>query len=111
MVTARGMRRGGVGWYPRSHFIHIDSGPIRNWDLSDGDLQQLLIDPAGRGGLRDACLGRPAPPHPSDATNRETSQYGGYNIGDRLIRPSQYNSNSYSVADGMIRPSQYSKGY
>src|SRR5579872_6151667 len=33
METARAMRRGGVGWYPNSHFIHLDSGPVRNWDL------------------------------------------------------------------------------
>lgn len=28
---ARTMSRGGVGWYPQSHFIHLDSGPVRNW--------------------------------------------------------------------------------
>ena len=28
--AARGMGRGGVGWYPRSHFIHLDTGPTRN---------------------------------------------------------------------------------
>jgi uncharacterized protein YcbK (DUF882 family) len=38
-TVARKMTRGGVGWYPHSHFIHLDSGPIRNWtiDFSDGD--------------------------------------------------------------------------
>ena len=38
-TTARHMERGGVGWYPRSHFIHLDSGPVRNWtlDVSGGD--------------------------------------------------------------------------
>ncbi|ASV33000.1 hypothetical protein BJP41_07455 [Candidatus Williamhamiltonella defendens] len=25
------MRAGGVGYYPKSHFIHIDTGPVRNW--------------------------------------------------------------------------------
>lgn len=30
---ARKMVRGGVGWYPRSHFIHLDSGPVRNWTI------------------------------------------------------------------------------
>jgi uncharacterized protein YcbK (DUF882 family) len=28
---ARGMRRGGVGLYSRSNFIHIDIGPVRYW--------------------------------------------------------------------------------
>jgi uncharacterized protein YcbK (DUF882 family) len=28
---ARHMGRGGVGWYPDNNFIHLDSGPIRNW--------------------------------------------------------------------------------
>lgn len=39
MTSARRMERGGVGWYPHSHFIHLDSGPVRNWtlDASGGD--------------------------------------------------------------------------
>lgn len=45
MQAARAMQRGGVGWYPRSGFIHIDSGPVRNWTLDgqgfDGLLMQL----------------------------------------------------------------------
>lgn len=42
MTAARAMRRGGVGWYPRSGFIHIDSGPVRNWTLDEGGLDNLL---------------------------------------------------------------------
>ncbi|MEY3201067.1 MAG: hypothetical protein RIR70_623 [Pseudomonadota bacterium] len=30
---ARTMSRGGVGWYPQSHFIHLDSGPVRQWTV------------------------------------------------------------------------------
>lgn len=44
MTAARAMRRGGVGWYPNSGFIHIDSGPVRNWDLDDTGLGTLLFD-------------------------------------------------------------------
>lgn len=28
---ARGLGRGGVGFYPRSDFVHVDSGPVRFW--------------------------------------------------------------------------------
>jgi uncharacterized protein YcbK (DUF882 family) len=43
MAVARAMRRGGVGWYPHSGFIHLDTGPVRNWDLDNDGLQDLLI--------------------------------------------------------------------
>lgn len=46
MAAARAMRRGGVGWYPHSGFIHLDSGPVRNWDLGSTGLQDLLVKPA-----------------------------------------------------------------
>jgi uncharacterized protein YcbK (DUF882 family) len=29
--TALGMRRGGVGYYPDSEFVHVDVGPVRMW--------------------------------------------------------------------------------
>jgi len=41
--VARSMKRGGVGWYPRSGFIHIDTGPVRNWTLEDRGLDHLLL--------------------------------------------------------------------
>jgi uncharacterized protein YcbK (DUF882 family) len=41
--AARGMKRGGVGWYPRSEFLHIDTGPVRNWDLGAEGLQDTLL--------------------------------------------------------------------
>lgn len=25
------MKRGGVGYYPRPHFVHVDVGPVRTW--------------------------------------------------------------------------------
>ena len=29
--TAMAMKRGGVGYYPSSGFIHVDVGPVRYW--------------------------------------------------------------------------------
>jgi len=43
MEAARAMRRGGVGWYPHSGFIHIDTGPVRNWTLDERRLKDLLL--------------------------------------------------------------------
>ncbi len=40
--AAIAMKRGGVGWYPRSHFIHLDSGPKRNWQLEGAGFDRLL---------------------------------------------------------------------
>ena len=42
MEAARNMRRGGVGWYPRSGFFHLDSGPVRNWNLNGIGFDHLL---------------------------------------------------------------------
>src|SRR5271166_4711598 len=54
VTVARAMRRGGVGWYPHSGFIHLDTGPVRNWDLDNDGLQDLLTAP------RAASLGASA---------------------------------------------------
>jgi len=54
MQAARAMQRGGVGWYPYSGFIHLDSGPVRNWTLDGHNLDRLLLrlqDFLARGGL------------------------------------------------------------
>jgi len=40
--TARRMSRGGVGWYPGSRFIHLDTGPARFWTLQGNGLRGLL---------------------------------------------------------------------
>jgi uncharacterized protein YcbK (DUF882 family) len=29
--TALGMKQGGVGYYPRSAFVHVDTGKVRHW--------------------------------------------------------------------------------
>lgn len=43
MEAARTMSCGGVGWYPGSGFIHIDSGPVRNWTLDEQGFGHLLL--------------------------------------------------------------------
>jgi len=43
MKAARAMQRGGVGWYPVSSFMHIDTGPVRNWDIDKKDRGILLV--------------------------------------------------------------------
>ncbi|MBP2227799.1 uncharacterized protein YcbK (DUF882 family) [Azospirillum agricola] len=40
--SALDLKRGGVGWYPRSHFLHIDSGPVRNWEMFGQGLDGLF---------------------------------------------------------------------
>lgn len=30
-VAAENLRSGGVGYYPTSNFIHVDTGPVRTW--------------------------------------------------------------------------------
>jgi uncharacterized protein YcbK (DUF882 family) len=30
-AAARGLQDGGVGYYPRSEFVHVDIGPVRAW--------------------------------------------------------------------------------
>jgi len=44
METARAMERGGVGWYPDSHFLHLDTGPVRNWNLGGEGFERLLLE-------------------------------------------------------------------
>src|SRR5713101_8558497 len=63
MKAARAMQRGGVGWYPHSAFMHIDTGPVRNWDLDHIGLGTLLVGGHRvrfnkKGELLDAKTGR-----------------------------------------------------
>ena len=77
MATARAMQRGGVGWYPRSGFIHLDSGPVRNWTL-DGTgidtllsrLQQLLVSNGTLTGEQGRALFAARPHHPTTVRQR-----------------------------------------
>jgi uncharacterized protein YcbK (DUF882 family) len=45
------LKRGGVGWYPRSFFLHIDTGPVRSWETFGGNLDHLFA-PGTSGRLR-----------------------------------------------------------
>jgi uncharacterized protein YcbK (DUF882 family) len=58
MNAARAMQRGGVGWYPHSGFIHIDTGPVRTWTLDETGLDHLLLF-EGKGGPLMSGPGRP----------------------------------------------------
>jgi uncharacterized protein YcbK (DUF882 family) len=57
--AALAMKRGGVGWYPRSHFIHLDNGPTRSWELDGADFDRLLA----RGAPTQDLRGPPRPGH------------------------------------------------
>lgn len=107
-AAARSMRRGGVGWYPRSRFIHIDTGPVRNWTLGEENLQRLLTSPEEE--LRSAESsdgGRGVRPtlEASKTTTAEVSPYAGPGAKDELLRPSQYGA--HGTREQLIRPSQY----
>src|SRR6202035_2575339 len=67
MTKARAMQRGGVGWYPQSGFIHIDTGPIRNWTLDERGLDGFWICDGRRlslDGTSQVLLGGPWQPFP-----------------------------------------------
>ena len=64
-TAARRMGRGGVGWYPRSHFIHLDTGPPRSWE-KDGMGIDLLF--AGTPPHRPYALAEPHGLSPSIAS-------------------------------------------
>jgi uncharacterized protein YcbK (DUF882 family) len=57
--AAVAMKRGGVGWYPDSHFIHLDSGPTRNWELGGAGFDRMLAP----GSSMQDLLGPPRPGH------------------------------------------------
>lgn len=50
-VKALAMKRGGVGWYPRSFFLHVDTGPVRSWEMGGSGLLDNLFAPGVRGHL------------------------------------------------------------
>jgi uncharacterized protein YcbK (DUF882 family) len=72
MNAARAMQRGGVGWYPHSGFIHIDTGPVRTWTLDETGLDHLLLFEGSR--LRIDGLRASGPGHPLSVDQRHTLQ-------------------------------------
>jgi uncharacterized protein YcbK (DUF882 family) len=50
--VALALRAGGVGYYPESNFVHVDTGPVRTWGARDGE-EEVEEAPA----WRDALLG------------------------------------------------------
>src|SRR4029078_2651223 len=66
MKVARAMQRGGVGWFPHSRFMPLDTGTVRNWGLAHPKLVTLIsgnrrthFDKKGRmvGGGKARALG------------------------------------------------------
>lgn len=49
-ALALGLARGGVGIYPRRGFVHLDSGPVRNWngDAPGGGMPAPEVDRIGQ---------------------------------------------------------------
>jgi len=51
-MKALELKRGGVGWYPRSFFLHIDTGPVRGWEMGGSGLLDNLFAPGVRGHVK-----------------------------------------------------------
>ncbi|MGE5270113.1 MAG: YcbK family protein [Thiohalocapsa sp.] len=86
MKAARAMQRGGVGWYPHSGFMHIDSGPVRNWDLDHTGLGTLLV---GNHRVRFTRKGRLLVSHNRTITGHPTVVLRGErppSVRERLVR-------------------------
>ncbi|MGH7032054.1 MAG: DUF882 domain-containing protein [Stellaceae bacterium] len=80
MKAAGAMRRGGIGWYPHSGFIHIDTGRLRNWTLDDRRLDDLLQSnarPPRTGGKK---------PLPTSSQNRPVAVEEPHTASYRLVR-------------------------
>jgi uncharacterized protein YcbK (DUF882 family) len=85
MKAARLMQRGGVGWYPDSGFMHIDTGQVRNWDIDKKDRGTLLVGNRkirfDRHGKMLVAKGNTVP-HKKSAAFRQ----GSLSTRDRLVR-------------------------
>jgi uncharacterized protein YcbK (DUF882 family) len=59
---ARSMSRGGVGWYPQSHFIHLDTGPVRNWTMTASMAERSRKGGNAPDAVEDFLVKRPSRP-------------------------------------------------
>lgn len=41
--AALALKAGGVGYYPKSNFVHVDTGPVRFWPRDSGSTEATLI--------------------------------------------------------------------
>jgi uncharacterized protein YcbK (DUF882 family) len=94
VAAARAMKRGGVGWYPRSQFIHLDSGPARNWDLGAEGLQDLL------NGKAPSAVPGPKPAVPVKEAPQVT--IGG--VKETLVAPGQSEAAGHGRIAGLLGP-------
>jgi uncharacterized protein YcbK (DUF882 family) len=92
VATARGMKRGGVGWYPHSHFIHLDSGAVRNWDLGGDGLESLLK------------TSKASTVSPSAATPAKAPQVTIGGVEETLVAPGQSQSAGHGRVAGLLAP-------
>jgi uncharacterized protein YcbK (DUF882 family) len=42
-VAALSLHGGGVGYYPRSQFVHVDVGPVREWSFGGGSRRRKKV--------------------------------------------------------------------
>jgi hypothetical protein len=99
VAVARGMKRGGVGWYPHSHFIHLDSGPVRNWDLGVDGLESLLRASKAPAGENAAQVGATSN---APAKTRPQVVIGG--VKETLVVPGQSQPAGHGRVAGLLVP-------
>jgi uncharacterized protein YcbK (DUF882 family) len=59
-TAALKLGRGGVGWYPASNFIHLDTGPLRSWERGGSGIEILFA----RGSQRAPVIADHRKPQP-----------------------------------------------
>jgi uncharacterized protein YcbK (DUF882 family) len=65
-AVARSMKRGGVGLYVRSGFVHLDTGSPRFWGITPAQTRQAQLDAAAHRHPAQTAQLDAGPPHPID---------------------------------------------